>query len=94
MRQKSTTPREALLASQFNFIVIELELALTFWSIAQSARDERRAARNIHHAMRAYTSALRFLDDAKLTAEMREVVNWKLRQLRPLMTSGKSAIAL
>ena len=50
MARKAETPRSTYLKTQFEFIVTELDLALTFWDIANSTLDEGRATRNLKHA--------------------------------------------
>jgi len=75
------------LKTQFEFIVTELDLALTFWDIANSTLDEGRATRNLKHAKKAYTAAIRFLNDAPLDRARRRVVHGKLQQLESLLSA-------
>jgi hypothetical protein len=75
------------LKAQFEFIVTELDLALTFWDLANSTLDEQRATRNLKHAKEAYTAAIHFLNDARLDRARRRVVHGKLQQLESLLTA-------
>jgi len=59
--------RETHEAAKIGFILTELDLALTFCKIADSADDEGRASRNRAHARKAYDSAIHFLGSATLT---------------------------
>jgi hypothetical protein len=74
-------PWQAYEVAQFQFIVTELDLALTFLNIAESAEDNDKAARNMEHAWRAYGAATKFLENAKLTAEMSHAIEEKLGRL-------------
>ena len=80
MARKAETP-------QFEFIVTELDLALTFWDIANSTQDERRATRILKHAKKAYTAAIHFLNNARLNRARQRVVHRQLQQLESLLTS-------
>ena len=86
MARKAETPRSTYLKTQFEFIVTELDLALTFWDIANSTLDEERATRNLKHAQKAYSAAIHFLNDAQLDRARRRVVHGKLQQLESLLT--------
>jgi capsule polysaccharide export protein KpsE/RkpR len=87
MARKAETPRNTYLKAQFEFIVTELDLALTFWDIANSTQDERRATRNLEHAKKAYAAAIHFLNGARLDRARRRVVHGKLQQLESLLTT-------
>jgi hypothetical protein len=87
MAEKADTPRNTYLKAQFEFIVTELDLALTFWDIANSTDDERRATRNLDNAKKAYTAAVHFLSDARLDRARRRVVHGKLQRLEALFAT-------
>lgn len=71
--------------TQFNFIVTELDLALTFCKRALAASAITTADRNRKHAEDAYASALHFAKTTKLTAKMVSEINDRERQLKDLL---------
>ena len=63
--------------AKFEFIVTELELAMTFCDTALSATTSEKADRNLEHAKQAFQSAIRFLKDADLTPSMSKAIGEK-----------------
>jgi hypothetical protein len=71
--------------SRYDFIVAELDLALTFFRIAQSTASDQKANRDVAHARKAYFSAKRFLKYDSLTHEQKLRINDKLERLASLI---------
>lgn len=78
----SEDPQELFARARFQFIMTELNMALTFLGIAETTADENRVTRNLQFARRAYDTANHFLASAQLTVQMREVLNDKLEQVQ------------
>jgi uncharacterized coiled-coil DUF342 family protein len=90
MRRMAKDTKEVYEASQFQFIANELDVAVTFLGIAESAKDNHpKAARNMEHARRAYEAATKFLEDARLTPERSRVIEEKLGRLRAHLKTAK-----
>jgi hypothetical protein len=70
---------------QYNFILTELELALTFCNVALSTDNREKVERNINHAQRAYDSARHFLDEAAFSGGMKRTLEGKIGSLRTLL---------
>lgn len=68
----------------FDFVITELELAITFYRIATSTSDPHTADRNAANARRARHAARRALDDARLSDEQRAEVDLRLDRLKEL----------
>lgn len=79
--------------AKFSFIVTELDVALTFYDIAQSTRDDAKAERNLENAKEAYEMAKRFLKDAILTWNMRSDIEERLIKLAPMIEKSKAGQA-
>lgn len=67
---------------RFQFIINELDLAITFCQLAASTSDSSKARRNAEHARRACREATRFIRDNLLTAAMNEEIHARLARLR------------
>jgi hypothetical protein len=76
---------QALEATRFEFVLVELDLASTFCEIAVSAPDRMRAARNAENARRAYQAAVRFLDHATFPPEMTKEIIKRITELKPVL---------
>jgi len=63
--------RERAHAVRFDFLIRELDLALTFCHIARDDRSEHLAERRRAEANKAYRTALRLLDGLALNPEER-----------------------
>jgi len=72
---------------RFDFVRVELDLAITFCEIALSAETETKARRNTTHARRAYSSAMRFLEGASLTNLMGLEINQRIERLGAMLES-------
>ena len=72
-------------ALSFEFIVTELDLAITFALTAKSATASETAARNLQHAGTAYNAATRFLRSTTLEPAMAEYVSTRMARLHVLI---------
>jgi hypothetical protein len=70
--------------ARYQFVVTELDMAITFCQIALSADSQSKLERNVDHATRAYDAATRFLDCSSLTEEMRDEVRERVSSLQQL----------
>ena len=59
-RQSFGRMRQAIAAQQREFVLTELDAAVTFCQVAISTKDPARKARNIENASMGYRTALRF----------------------------------
>jgi len=85
MSRHQTAAREAHEVNRFQFIVTELDLAITFCEIAITAADDEKAVRNAQNAKRAYNSATHFLWDASLTVDMGREIEQRMTLLAPML---------
>ena len=69
--------------AKFQFVVLELELAITYCFIAAAATDPAKISRNIANAERAYSTAAYFLDN-KLNPDQSLEIREKLDLFRSL----------
>lgn len=69
-------------AVKYNFILTELELALTFCEMAVTSSDQAKSKRNAENARRAYDSATHFLEDDSFSGTMNANVRRKLAKLK------------
>jgi hypothetical protein len=63
--------------AKFEFIITELDLALTFCDTALSASTAEKADRNLNNAKQAFQSTICFLKDADLTPSMSKAIGEK-----------------
>src|SRR5215472_1402521 len=77
--------RERQDALRSQFVVAELDLAITFCEVAATTNDPARYARNIANAQEAYSSALYFLKRNHLESTLALEINEKLLRLKPLL---------
>jgi hypothetical protein len=87
MPQNFDEAKKSYELATFTFIETELGLAMTFCEIALSAETAEKADRNLDHARQAFHSAIRFLQDAPLPAEMSKTLHEKTLRLG-LMLQG------
>jgi hypothetical protein len=64
------------------FLVVELDTALTFLDVAETTTSEESRARNRKNAELAYKTALRLMPRLMLVADQRVAVNQRLTQLK------------
>ena len=72
-------------AAKYNFILTELDLALTFCDMASGANDREKAERNMDNAQRAYEAAKHFLDEADFSGRMKTTLQRKIGRLRTVL---------
>jgi hypothetical protein len=66
---------------KFDFILTEIDLALTFFRIARSSQDQGKVERNLRHARAARQSAIRYLEEAPLSKQRETILREKLEEL-------------
>lgn len=76
---------QAYEANRFQFIVTELDLAITFAETAMSSASDEKTDRNIRHAKRAYQAATKFLKNSSFTPKMTETVAEKMNRVHLLL---------
>jgi len=69
----------------FQFVLTELELAITFAETAASADSDEKATRNIENARRAYKAAMKFAEGARFTPQMTQSIVEKVHQISVLL---------
>jgi hypothetical protein len=77
--------KESTDKATFEFIVAELELAITFALVAKTTHSNNAAIRNFEHARTAYNSATRFLGKTTLDSEASNYINTKMARLKVLL---------
>lgn len=76
--------KEEQRAVQFDFIISELDLAITFCETALAADTTIRAVRNICHANEAYAAATHFTKRIRLTPKMVSEIDDRVLRLKDL----------
>jgi hypothetical protein len=71
--------------AKFQFVLTELELAITFAETAASADSDAKATRNIENARRAYKAAMKFSEGARFTPQMTQSIAEKVHQISVLL---------
>jgi len=72
--------------AKFQFVLTELELAITFAETAASADSDEKATRNIENARRAYKAAMKFVGGgARFTPQMTQTIVEKVQQISVLL---------
>lgn len=80
-------------ALRFEFIVAEIDLAITFCETAASTRDPARIRRNIERATEAYATAKHFVSGGGISKAMLRTIQRKTSELESLLrevASGNS----
>lgn len=77
--------QERSAALRFEFVVSELDLAITFCHSAAATRDPERSRKNKDRADEAYSSARHFLERDGLSEPMRQTVQSKVFELESLL---------
>ena len=93
MERKSAELRQQHEQARVQFIITELDLALTFSQISRSTREPSTSERHKEHAATAYKTALRFLDDMKLKPSEAQAIRERLDKLRTAMPNLKEGAA-
>jgi len=79
--------RDQVEATKVQFILTELDVALTFCHRAASTNDDENARRNTRNARKAYDCATHFLASAELTPKIRKDIEHKVKRLKSLLRS-------
>ncbi len=98
LERQSEVLDEQSQALRFEFIVAELDLAITFYESATSTGDPARSRRSIAKAEEAHSSAGHFPENERIDEPIRKTVQTKISKLEPLLlglsreksSSGKS----
>jgi hypothetical protein len=77
--------RAAYTASCAEFVIAELELAITFCKVGLTTRDDERAERNADNARTALQAASRMKDRITLTKDQQQIVSSKTSQTAGLL---------
>jgi len=64
------------------FLLVDLDVGITFLEIAETSRNEETARRNRNNALIAYRSSVQFLPRLKLTAVEDRAIKGKLYRLK------------
>jgi len=72
-------------AIKLQFILTELDLAITFSDMAVNAKDKIKAQRNADNAHNAYAAAKHFLNEDEFPERMRQDVRDRVTKLKPLL---------
>ena len=72
-------------AAKFRFVLMELEIAITFAQSALNSDSEEKAARNVTNSKRAYGAAIKFLQRSAITPEMSKLVSDRIQRLSTLL---------
>ena len=84
-------PRRSYEENRLDFILTELELAITFAEAAASSNSDEKTERNVRHAKRACEGATRFSKRPGLSPEMTKLVDERVEKLRLLFEHIESA---
>ena len=78
-------------SAKYQFVMTELELAITFAKMALSAEDPDKAERTRGHAEQAFAAARHFVRGSSFTQKMRLEVEQRVEQMRQLMSRLKKS---
>jgi hypothetical protein len=79
-----------LIQAWVKFMLIDLDLAMTFMDVAEGSRLEDTKHRNLKNARKAYDAVLHHLEKLKPDAGQRRVIDAKLARLKTrLETAGE-----
>jgi hypothetical protein len=77
--------REQFESNQIQFLLIEVDTATTFCSVAKSSANPERMKRNIANARTAYDTLLKFMDRANFDAASKSEFDHKFARLETLL---------
>jgi lipopolysaccharide biosynthesis regulator YciM len=77
--------RRNLELTKYQFVITELDLAITFCEIALSSEQHDKFERNSGNAQKAYQAASKFMDQSQLTEEMRLEIADRISTLEQLL---------
>jgi len=79
-----------VIQARVEFMLVDLDLAMTFMDVAEASRLEDTKHRNHKNARKAYDTALHLLEKLKPDAGQRRVIEAKLARLKTrLEAAGK-----
>jgi hypothetical protein len=81
---ENATLRAVSTAVRVDFVLVELDLGVTFCERALSTQDEETKERNIRNARRAHDAALHFLPRLSLASAEQALIEDKASRLRGL----------
>jgi len=76
---------EGYRAAKVQFVLTELDLALTFWEMSRNARKPEVAERSAANARRAYATAQHFLNEPDFPRRHRRQMFRRIAKLEPLL---------
>jgi hypothetical protein len=82
--------RTSHIVAKFQFILTELQLAITFCEMALSSEGSAKMRRNFENATRAHNAAIHFLGDGDLTTDQQEQVQEELGKLEPMLREAEA----
>lgn len=77
--------REQFETNQVQFLLIEVETAMTFCDVAKTSADPDRMSRNIANARTAYDTLLKFMDRVHFDANSKKEFDYKFARLQDLL---------
>jgi hypothetical protein len=83
--------RKQLLVAKAQFVATEIDLGVTFCSVAQSSTNSERKQRNMENARKARDSASHFLKTPGLSDTVRKELGEKLAVLETTLAGGNNA---
>ena len=92
-RRASEHLRRELRSAEAQFVSTEIELGVTFCTVAESSNDEERKRRNIANAKKAFEAASHFIATFDLSGDVRQKLGEKLATLEQAvacMDNGRS----
>lgn len=72
-------------AIKYNFILTELDLALTFCEMAIASDDKAKSERNTENAQRAYDAATHFLNEGGFSGSEKSNVRRRVTRIKAVM---------
>ncbi|MBV8827719.1 MAG: hypothetical protein JO108_00675 [Acidobacteriaceae bacterium] len=85
---KEHTPSEVLSATGSEFLLTDLDVALTFMDAAETTESKEHAQRDHQNARSAYDTVLRLLPKLQLDVAQRNEVDKKLAALKARLTAA------
>ena len=72
-------------AALYQFVLTELELAITFCQVSLGTEDIVKAERNAENAKHAYNTAVHFLKGTQLPPDGTHEIEVRMEELRPML---------
>lgn len=77
-----------------NFLLVDLDAAMTFMDVAQTSHVQETVWRNHNNARKAYDTVLRLLEKLTPDAEQRQEINAKLAVLKMRLEAAGSSFEI